>query len=247
MAREGAGRRVLITGAASGIGAACAAVLADAGMPLVLTDIAEPTASPPPNAPWIQADLTSDTDRARLLDATGPLAGLVHSAGILRVGDPATLAPDVWDAVINVNLTATFRLVQAALSQLCADASIVLLSSVSAKWAATPESIAYAASKAAILSLTRSFATYLAPRGIRVNAICPGIIDTPMQQNLLRQVAAARGLAAEQLDAERNTTIPLGRKGDPAEVAQVAAFLISSASSYMTGQSINVTGGMVTH
>src|SRR5882757_9709512 len=239
--------RVLVTGAASGIGAACAAVLAQAGTPLVLTDIADPAVVPAGDVTWVRDDVTSDADRARLLDGAGQLAGVVHNAGILRAADPATLSPDTWDAVMSVNLTATFRLVQAALGQLADHASIVLMSSVSAKWAATPESIAYAASKAAILSLTRSFATYLAPRGIRVNAICPGIIDTPMQRDLLRRVAAARGIATERLKAERSNTIPLGRMGDPAEFAQVAAFLLSPATSYMTGQSINVTGGMVTH
>lgn len=239
--------RVLVTGAASGIGAACALALAAANTRLLLTDLTIPSPAPDlGDAVWVCGDVTEDAHRGRLVE-TGSLAGIVHCAGILRTADPATLAPDVWDQVIAVNLTATFRLVQAALPHLRDDASIVLMSSVSAKWAATPESIAYAASKAAILSLTRSFATYLAPRGIRINAICPGIIDTPMQRRLLADVAAARGVTTGELEAERNKTIPLGRMGDPQEVARVAAFLISPAASYMTGQAINVTGGMVTH
>jgi NAD(P)-dependent dehydrogenase (short-subunit alcohol dehydrogenase family) len=82
---------------------------------------------------------------------------------------------------------------------------------------------------------------------IRINAICPGIIDNPMQRALLRDVAAERGITADQLGRDRNATIPLGRMGSAEEVANVAAFLLSSASSHMTGQSINVSGGMVTH
>lgn len=239
--------RVLVTGAASGIGAACAAVLAAEGARVVLTDLVEPDQVPAGDVSWFGADLTSDEDRAALLAHAGPLRGIVHSAGILRTADPLTFPADAWNQVIEVNLTSTFRLVQAAIEQLTESASIVLMSSVSAKWAATPESIAYAASKAAILSITRSFATYFAPRGIRINAICPGIIDTPMQRGLLRDVALTRGIPTEELESERSATIPLGRMGDPIEVADVAAFLISDKASYMTGQSINVTGGMVTH
>ena len=238
---------VIVTGAASGIGAACAAVLADQGERVVMSDIVEPDRLPDGDVSWCAADLTDDDSRRLLLRHAGSLKGIVHSAGILRTADPASFPADVWNQVIEVNLTATFRLVQGSIEQLTDSASIVLMSSVSAKWAATPESIAYAASKAAVLSITRSFATYFAPRRIRVNAICPGIIDTPMQRGLLREVAEARGITEVELEEERNTTIPFRRMGAPVEVAEVAAFLISERASYMTGQSINVTGGMVTH
>ena len=240
--------RILITGAASGIGAACATALATTDARLVLTDVTVPPEPPASDQiEWVAADLTDADQLAALVARTGPLQGLVHCAGILRMADPATMAPDVWDLVMNVNLTATFRLMQGVLPNIIEGASIVLMSSISAKWAATPEAVAYAASKAAILSLTRSFATYFATRKVRINAICPGIIETPMNRTLLRDVAAERGVSERELEDRRIATIPMGRVGEAAEVASVALFLLSPASAYMTGQSLNVNGGTVTH
>jgi NAD(P)-dependent dehydrogenase (short-subunit alcohol dehydrogenase family) len=98
-----------------------------------------------------------------------------------------------------------------------------------------------------MLALTRAFAHYLAPRGVRINAICPGIIDTPMQSRLLADVSANRGIALDRLEEERHATVALGRAAAPREVAEVAAFLLSERASYMTGQSVNVSGGMITY
>jgi NAD(P)-dependent dehydrogenase (short-subunit alcohol dehydrogenase family) len=124
-------------------------------------------------------------------------------------------------------------------------ASIVNLSSSSAKLATTTEAAVYASSKAAVLSITRSFAYAFAPRNVRVNAICPAIVDTPMQERVLEEVAATRGMTAAELSAARNKTVPLGRPASAAECAGAIWFLLSDQSGYMTGQAINYTGGMV--
>jgi meso-butanediol dehydrogenase / (S,S)-butanediol dehydrogenase / diacetyl reductase len=106
---------------------------------------------------------------------------------------------------------------------------------------------AYVASKHAVLGLTKTMAVELAPRGITVNAICPGIIETPMKHRERIEGGALRGLTAEDIAAEDRSQVPLGRTGQPSDVAGVALFLASDLASYMTGQGINVTGGMTMH
>jgi NAD(P)-dependent dehydrogenase (short-subunit alcohol dehydrogenase family) len=125
--------------------------------------------------------------------------------------------------------------------------AIVNLSSSSAKLATTTEAAVYASSKAAVLSITRSFAYAFAPDGVRVNAICPGIVDTPMQVDVLERVAIARGLTVAHLSEARNASVPLRRSSSPEECAGLVWFLVSDESAYMTGQAINFTGGLVMH
>ena len=122
---------------------------------------------------------------------------------------------------------------------------MVNISSSAAKLATTTEVAMYAASKAAVLSISRSFALALAGRNVRVNAVCPGIVDTPMERGLLQQVAHDRGLTVADLESARHKTIPLGRAARPEEIADVIWFLLSDRASFMTGQSVNVTGGQV--
>ncbi|MBV9282671.1 MAG: SDR family oxidoreductase [Chloroflexi bacterium] len=107
------------------------------------------------------------------------------------------------------------------------------------------EAAVYAASKAALLALSRSFAYALAPRSIRVNAVCPGIIDTPMQGAFVPRLAEWRGMTVEEFQGARLKAVPLQRMGTADEVAALICFLLSDAASYMTAQSINVTGGLI--
>ena len=104
----------------------------------------------------------------------------------------------------------------------------------------------YAASKTTILSITRSFAYALAGRPVRVNAICPGIVDTPMQDTVLAGMAKLRGMDVAEMTAARNRTVPLGRAARPEECAGAIWFLLSDEAGYMTGQAVNFTGGLVT-
>jgi NAD(P)-dependent dehydrogenase (short-subunit alcohol dehydrogenase family) len=151
------------------------------------------------------------------------------------------------EAVYRINVHAVWDLTARIGSAMTAGSSTVNLSSSSAKLASTTDAAAYASTKAAVLSLTRSFAYAFAANGIRVNAICAGIIDTPMQDAVLAKVAAARGIPVTELIDARNATVPLDRAASADECAAMIWFLLSSETSYMTGQAINVTGGLVMH
>ncbi len=123
--------------------------------------------------------------------------------------------------------------------------SIVNFSSPSARWAYTLETAAYGASKTAIQGATRTFAIALAPRKIRVNAVSPGITDTPMQEQVLTDISAMRGKTYEEMSSERLKLVPLGRSAPASEMAGVVAWLLSDAAGYITGQCIYVDGGYI--
>ena len=146
----------------------------------------------------------------------------------------------------DVNAEGTFFLCQKIGPRLTPGGAIVNLSSSSAKLARTIEVAAYAASKTTILSITRSFAYALASQRVRVNAIVPGIVDTPMQEDVLERIAPMRGLTAEELSNARTKLVPLGRGSSPEECADLIWFLLSDEAAYMTGQAINFTGGPAT-
>ena len=142
-------------------------------------------------------------------------------------------------------LNSVFFLCQQIGSRLNPGGAVVNLSSSSAKLATSVDVAPYAASKTTILSITRSFAYALAGRRIRVNAICPGIVETEMQERFLEGVAKKRGTPAAELDAERKKAVPLGRGASAAECAGLIWFLLSDEAAYLTGQAINFTGGLV--
>ena len=125
--------------------------------------------------------------------------------------------------------------------------SIVNISSAGAKIVTNSNVGPYSATKAAILSMTRTFSYEFAPRGIRVNAICPGLIETPMQDKVNNDLALSQGISLQEIVGKRVELIPMKRFGTSAECARIIIFLLSENSSYITGQSLNVTGGWVTH
>ena len=134
-----------------------------------------------------------------------------------------------------INVEATWDLVSRIGRTMPPGAAIVNLSSSSAKLATTTEAAVYASSKTAVLSITRSFAYAFAPNGVRVNAICPGIIDTPMQERVLVDVAAKRGMTVEELSTARNKTVPLGRSASADECAGAIWFLLSDEAGLHDG------------
>ena len=239
------GRRAVVTGAASGIGRAAALLLRERGASVVAADLSEAGLRDLAGSgiETVPCDLTRAEERASLVAAAGDCHHLVNAAGVIRLVPPDDVTEEDWDAVMDVNAKALFFLCQAFGRALPEGGSIVNLSSVAARSAATLEVSVYAASKAAVVSITRSFAYALAPRGIRVNAVLPGIVDTPMQDQVLEDVARLRGTTPEALHQARLGLVPLGRSAPPRECAEAILFLLGPGASYITGQAVAVDGG----
>lgn len=239
---------MIITGAASGIGRATARRLLTDGRPVLAVDRdAEGLeALAAEGAETLTADVTDAADRRRIAGAVKP-AGLVNAAGVIRLLPIDDVAEDDWDAVMAVNARALFFLTQEVGRRLGEGGAVVNVASGAGKTGSTVEAAVYSASKAAVLSMTRTFAHAWAKRGVRVNAVCPGVIETPMNDVVLEGIAAARGIDRGEVERARAAAIPMGRTAPPEEVASVIAFLLSADASYMTGQGVNVTGGMITY
>ena len=241
-------RRGVVTGAGSGIGRAVVNRLLAEDVAVTAVDIdaqlLEPLRSD--GCEIFALDVTDPAARRTLIDAAEGADYLVNSAGILKVKPIFDVTVEDWRSVQIVNAEAVFFLCQQIGPRLRPGGAIVNLSSSSAKLSTSIDVAPYAASKTTILSITRSFAYALASRPVRVNAICPGIIDTQMQQTFLAGVAALRGTDAQTLDENRRKNVPLGRAASAEECAGAIWFLLSDEAAYMTGQAVNFTGGLVT-
>ena len=241
------GPTAVVTGAASGIGQAVALRLLREGADVLAADVNEAGLEQVVAAgarPWV-GNLADDADRDRLVEEGRGAQYLVNAAGIIRLKPILEFTVQDIREIYAVNVEATWDLVSRIGRTMPGGGAIVNLSSSSAKLATTTEAAVYASSKTAVLSITRSFAYAFAPSGVRVNAICPGIIDTPMQDRVLADVAARRGMTVDALSEARNKTVPLGRAASADECAGAIWFLLSPESGYMTGQAINYTGGLV--
>lgn len=249
-----AGRTAVITGGGSGIGAACASRLAAEGAAVAVADrrkdaaeaVAGEIAAGGGTALAICCDVTDDDDLARLArECAGELGSpsvLVNSAGIApSEGGVTDCTPDQWDSVMAVNLRGTFLTARHVLPLMIAagGGAVVNLSSVFG-FRGLPGECAYAASKAAIINLTRQMALDGAARGVRVNCVCPSDCDTPMIDALV-----AREPDPAAAKARLGEAIPLGRLGQPAEVASAVAFLCSDEASFITGVALPVDGGFL--
>ena len=177
--------------------------------------------------------------------ALGDIDLLVNNAGVARLGPLVTFPEQDWRELFRVNVDGVFFCCQAVLPRMLerGQGNIVNISSWNGKLGA-PNFGAYSATKAAVISLTQALAREVAARGIRVNAVCPGIVaGTPMRKDVERQ-GQAYGLP---LSSERAKAVPLGRLATPEDIANAVAFLASDEAAYMTGQAINVTGGLWLH
>jgi NAD(P)-dependent dehydrogenase (short-subunit alcohol dehydrogenase family) len=235
------GKVAVVTGASSGIGTAIAQALADAGARVVLTGRDEQRlrlcAEPCAEVHVVPADLADDDAPAKIVSETiaafGALNVLVHSAGIFWPKPFADAPLGDFDQQFRVNVRAPYALTQAALPHLQPDGSVVFVSSI-AGHVGFPSSTAYCGTKGAIELITKSLAMELAPLGIRVNAIAPGNIHTPMNAEFFQSPEYERTMI------ERT---PYGRVGVVEDIAPVAVFLASDAARYIHGESILVDGG----
>jgi NAD(P)-dependent dehydrogenase (short-subunit alcohol dehydrogenase family) len=245
------GRTYIVTGAASGIGRATMTRLMDEGARVMGADIADPPTHPAEDhaGAWAftQADVADETSVEALVrsavDFGGTLSGLVNAAGVASGGAVHMLPTKEWHRVIEVNLTGTFLTAKHVVTQLLAQpavdgrrGSIVTLASIEGL-EGTAGGSAYSASKGGVVLLTKNMAIDYGGRGIRVNAICPGFIETPMTDTIFK-AAGMESPLAEIVNEHK-----LRRLGQPEEIAAVAAFLLSDDSSFITGHAMPVDGG----
>lgn len=240
------GRIALVTGASQGIGRACALELAKAGAVVALaarneSKLAEVVAEVEAaggKAAAFALDIASEesikTAAKAVIERFGKVEILVNCAGITRDTLMLRMKRADWDAVLDTNLTGAFLLTQAVLSTMLRNrwGRIINISSVVGRTGQAGQ-VNYAASKAGVIGMTRSMAREVASRGITVNAVAPGYIETPMTAVL-----------SEELRKGMIASIPLGRAGTDVEVAQSIVFLASDAAAYITGHVLDVNGGM---
>lgn len=235
------GRTAVVTGGAQGLGRAIAERFVAEGASVVVGDVdlaaAEECAAALGSAVAVRCDVTSETDVAALVDAAvttyGGLDVMVNNAGVLRDATMRKLSLDDFRLVIDTHVQGTWLGTRAAAAVMreAGSGSIVNMSSISGKVGNIGQTN-YSAAKAGIVGLTKAAAKEVAHAGVRVNAIQPGLIRTPMTEAM-----------REDIWQQRLQEIPLGRFGEPSEVASVALFLASDLSAYMTGTVLEVTGG----
>jgi meso-butanediol dehydrogenase/(S,S)-butanediol dehydrogenase/diacetyl reductase len=255
------GRTVLITGAASGIGAAAARRLVADGARLVLADLdgakVEKVAGELGQVA-VKADVTRSDDIERMVEEVyrrwGRLDVLFNNAGVIRVQPMLDVTGEEWDRVMSVNLRAAFFVLQAAARRMVRQelmpgsdlrGKLIHTASIAAFRGGNHMMTPYSASKTGVVSLTRSAAQALAPQRITSNCVCPGAVETPMWEQIDREWGALEGVGEGEMWKRRIRGIPLGRPERPEDVANVIAFLAGPDSDYMTGQALIVDGGMV--
>jgi NAD(P)-dependent dehydrogenase (short-subunit alcohol dehydrogenase family) len=253
-------RTIIVTGAARGIGRACALRQGAEGDHVVVWDlvpaaaevVADEVVAAGGSAESAGIDV-GDTAAARAAvssveQRTGSLGGLVHAAGLMRTLRMDDLDEVEWDRVLNVNLRGTMFLTQ-AVAQTIRDGgragAIVLFSSVAGR-KGRPLAAHYAASKAGTISLTQSAAMAYGP-AVRVNAVCPGVITSPMQDQIAHEREEIFGRTSDAYYRDLAESLALKRIGEPDDVAKVVQFLLGPLSGYVTGQAINVDGGLEFH
>ena len=255
------GKLALVTGAGAGIGKAIVTRLAEEGVDVVVTDVnvdsakataAELKAKFGVKSVAMRLDVTSAEEVESAVESAwkdhGPLNILVNNAGVSTMNPVVDLTEKDWDFNMDVNAKGTFLVSRAVVRKFLKHdygsekPKIVNVASMAGKYGAAYLAH-YSASKFAVVGFSQSLALELAPAGITVNCVCPGYVQTSMQERELAWEGKIRGMTPEQVKAEMLAHVPLGRLETPEDVAKLVAFLCSRDSDYITGQAINVSGG----
>ncbi len=249
-------RIALVTGGGRGIGRAIVESLLAEGSTVVSADLGhpDPELARVGEREWrIHLDVSSESGIVqtidRIADSIGTVDLLVTAAGTSTMDLTIDSETRDWELNHAVNARGTYLAAKHVARRLVAanaDGRLIFIASQAGKNGYRAMS-SYVASKHAVLGLTKTMAVELARDGITVNAVCPGIIETDMKRRERVEGAAIRGLSPEDIEREDQSQVPLGRTGQPEDVANVVLFLASDLSAYMTGQSLNVTGGMTMH
>ena len=250
----------LVTGAGSGIGRACAIALAEAGAHVVTVDINGKTAEGTAAAVSafqrrgvaMQADVGDLHDIDRIVADTikqfGRVDISVNNAGVTRRADIMDLTEADWDRIHRVNAKGVFFCLQRVAREMIPqrEGRIISIASIAGRGYAGTSNAAYAASKGAVISLTKTASQQLAKHNINVNAICPGVTRSALSDANLRVRAEQEGVTVAEMERRRAAVIPLNRANDPEDIAAMAVFLASPGARNITGQCYNVDGGLIT-
>lgn len=246
----------VVTGAAQGIGAAIALRFAQEGASVAVLDRQDPTPAAQAcreagaSALELVVDVADKSSIAaavaEIIDAWGQIHIWVNNAGIFDDTPLTELSEARWDQVSNVNYKSMFLCAQLVAPYMLAQGwgRIINIASMAAK-VAFPNEVAYCSTKSAVVGLTRALAVELGPHGITANAICPGPIYTEMLKSTHQSLARRHNTTLEAWDAKILETIPVGRYGQPSDIAGLAAFLASDDAAFINAQAINIDGGMV--
>jgi NAD(P)-dependent dehydrogenase (short-subunit alcohol dehydrogenase family) len=249
----------LVTGAAQGIGRASAIALAEAGAEVIVADIdrakAEVTAATitegQHRAIAVQADVGDLREIDRMvreaLAAYGQIDILLNNAGVTRRADVMDITEADWDRIHRVNAKGVFFCLQRVAQEMIPRRSgrIINIASIAGKGYVGASNVAYAASKGAVIAMTKLAALQLGKHNINVNAICPGVTRTALSDANLAVAAQQQGVTLEEMERRRADVIPLKRANDPEDIAAMVVFLASSGARNITGQSFNVDGGLI--
>jgi 2-keto-3-deoxy-L-fuconate dehydrogenase len=242
------GKRVLVTAAAAGIGRAIAEAAAEAGASVLATDIDASglAALARPRLRSAVLDVADGAAVAALLAPEPAFDGVVNAAGWVHHGDLAHTPPDAWTRSFAVNVDGIYHVLRATVPAMLAagGGSVVNVASVASSLKGFAHRLAYGASKAAVIGLTKALAVDHLKDGLRANAICPGTVDSPSLQARMRALGETMG-GYEAARAAFLARQPAGRLGAPEEIAGLAVYLLSDASSFLTGQALAIDGGIM--